>query len=513
MCSKGSKTCPKSCKDSSPVIPTTPLITFLERLQETAFKIHTQQTEFDPKAYVDLSLKKDLCVTVEAFEKLPRTENGSVTVKEFNSFVEEYLNSDADEGLMHVKPEDFVAEPEEFLLKVENMEVREWALEVHSLWKNLSRKVSDRVFERTDFYTLLPLRNPLVVPGSRFREVYYWDSYWVMRGLLASKMYDTARGIIYNLISLVEEYGYVPNGARAYYTNRSQPPLLSSMVMDVYNRTRDYKLVLKSLPALLKEHEFWNSGMHKVMIQDAEGSSHTLCRYYAMWDKPRPESSNIMELDISSLARITGNAITAARFRDSAEARKKAINSILWNAEMGQWLDYWLSDSLYIESKDVYIWNASYQNKKVLASNFIPLWIQSFNSDVKTVDEVVQSLQSSGLIYPAGIATSLTKSGQQWDFPNGWAPLQHMIVEGLVRSGSKEAKVVAEDIAVKWMTTNYVAFKRTGTMHEKYDVQKCGDFGGGGEYAPQTGFGWSNGVVLAFLEEFGWPEQRKLDFS
>ncbi|XP_073133142.1 trehalase [Henckelia pumila] len=571
---KGWKTC-ENCKDSGlgPVIPTTPLITFLERLQETAFKIHGQPKEFDPKPYVDLSLKKDLRVTVEAFEKLPRNENGSVTVKELNSFVEEYLNSDSDEGLMHVKPADFVAEPEEFLLKVENMEMRAWALEVHSLWKNLSKKVSGRVFERPDFYTLLPLRNPVVVPGSRFREVYYWDSYWVIRGLLASKMNDTARGIIYNLISLIEEYGYVPNGARAYYTNRSQPPLLSSMVMDVYDRTRDYELVVKSLPALLKEHEFWNSGMHKVMIQDAEGSSHALCRYYAMWDQPRPESSTIdretasklsnscertrlyrelasaaesgwdfstrwmrnefdlttlattsiipvdlnafilkMELDVSSLAHITGNARTAAHFRDAAEARKKAINSILWNAEMGQWLDYWLSDSMYIESQDIYVWNASNQNKKVFASNFIPLWVQPFNSDVKIVDEVVQSLQSSGLIYPAGIATSLTKSGQQWDFPNGWAPLQHMIAEGLVRSCSKEAKFVAEDIAVKWIRTNYVAFKRTGTMHEKYDVQKCGDFGGGGEYAPQTGFGWSNGVALAFLEEFGWPEHRKLDF-
>ncbi|KAG2680762.1 hypothetical protein I3760_11G113200 [Carya illinoinensis] len=122
----------------------------------------------------------------------------------------------------------------------------------------------------------------------------------------------------------------------------------------------------------------------------------------------------------------------------------------------------------------------------------------------------MKSFQSSGLLFPAGIATSLANSGQQWDFPNGWAPLQHMIAEGLARSGSKEARSVAEDIAVRWLRTNYVAYKKTGTMHEKYDVEKCGEFGGGGEYAPQTGFGWSNGVVLAFLEEFGWPQDRKI---
>jgi len=72
------------------------------------------------------------------------------------------------------------------------------------------------------------------------------------------------------------------------------------------------------------------------------------------------------------------------------------------------------------------------------------------------------------------------------DFPNGWAPLQHMIVEGLARSGSKEARSLAEDIAVRWIRTNYAAYKKTGTMHEKYDVSKCGEFGGGGKYVPQV---------------------------
>ncbi|KAL7100380.1 hypothetical protein ACP275_09G142400 [Erythranthe tilingii] len=383
-------------------------------------------------------------------------------------------------------------------------------------------------------------------------------------------MYETAKGIVYNLISLIDEFGYVLNGARAYYTNRSQPPLLSSMVVDIYNETGDKDLVVISLPALLKEHKFWNSGKHKVIIQDGEGLNHSLSRYYAMWNQPRPESSTTdmetasklsnkcaktqlyrelasaaesgwdfstrwmrnesdlttlattsvipvdlnafilkMELDITSLANAIGDSDTADKFVEASKARKAAINTILWNAETSQWLDYWLKESNL--SEDVYKWDASSQNKKSFASNFIPLWINSFNSDVKKVDEVVKSLENSGLVCQAGIATSLTNSGQQWDFPNGWAPLQHMIVEGLVRSGSEQARCLAEDIAVKWIRTNYVAYKKTGAMHEKYDVQKCGAYGGGGEYIPQTGFGWSNGVVLAFLEEFGWEKELKLD--
>ncbi|XP_057799475.1 probable trehalase [Salvia miltiorrhiza] len=551
-------------KPSGPIVPTTPLIKFLERLQETALQTYGHK-DFDPKLYVDLSLKQNLSATVEAFDKLPRNGSGSVRAGELNRFVEEYLGG-AEEDLVVAVPVDFVAEPEGFLVKVESPEVRAWALKVHHLWKNLTRKVSGRVLEKPDFHTLLPLGNPVIIPGSRFREVYYWDSYWIIRGLLASKMYETAKGMVYNLISLVDEFGYVLNGARAYYTNRSQPPLLSSMVVDVYNRTRDETLLTKSLPALLKEYHFWNSGIHKVIVEDAQGSNHTLSRYYARWNQPRPESLTIdtetasklsskcgkeklyrelasaaesgwdfstrwmrdesdlttlattsilpvdlnafilkMEVDISLLANAIGDSVTAERFREASDSRKMAMNSILWNAEKHQWLDYWLPDSTS------HTWNASNQNHKLYASNFVPLWIHPFNSDAKLVDEVTESLEKSGLICAAGIATSLIESGQQWDFPNGWAPLQHMIAEGLVKSGSEKARQVAQDIAVKWIRTNYVGFKETGAMHEKYDVRKCGASGGGGEYKPQTGFGWSNGVVLALLEEFGWPQGFKID--
>ncbi|XP_042948876.1 probable trehalase [Carya illinoinensis] len=558
----------KACSSNSAglVIPTTPLVHFLERVQETALSTFGE-SQFDPKPYVDMSLKFDLSTSEAAFDKLPKSENGSISVEHLKGFMEKYLEGAGDD-MVYVEPVDFEPEPEGFLPKVENAEVRAWALEVHALWKNLSRKVSDEVLKRPELHTLLPLPKPVVIPGSRFREVNYWDSYWIIRGLLASKMYETAKAIVTNLIHLIEEYGHVLNGARSYYTNRSQPPLLSAMIHEIYHQTGDVQLVKKSLPSLVQEHHFWSSEIHKVTIQDAQSYNHTLNRYYAMWNQPRPESSTIdkqfaskitnisekqkfyhevastaesgwdfstrwmrnhsdlttlattsvlpvdlnafilrMELDIAFLAKVTGDESTAEHFLKASQARVKAFKSIFWNSEMGQWLDYWLNDSACQEPQN---WEACNQNQNVYASNFIPLWIESFYSDTALVKKVMKSFQSSGLLFPAGIATSLANSGQQWDFPNGWAPLQHMIAEGLARSGSKEARSVAEDIAVRWLRTNYVAYKKTGTMHEKYDVEKCGEFGGGGEYAPQTGFGWSNGVVLAFLEEFGWPHDRKI---
>ncbi|KAL9271179.1 putative trehalase [Drosera capensis] len=546
---------------SGPETPSTPLLTYLEKLQGNALRT-LGPNGFDPKLYVDLPLKHDLKETELGFEKLKRNGDGVVSKKELQGFIEEYFDGAGDDLVVHV-PVDFVDEPTGFLPKVENGEVRRWALEVHALWKNLSRRVSREVEKKPDRHTLIYLPEPVVVPGSRFREVYYWDSYWVIRGLLASKLYSTAKSIVINLISLIEEYGFVLNGARQYYTNRSQPPLLSSMVHEIFRRTGDMDLLKKALPALLREYRFWNHGIHIVTIKDHEGHKHCLSRYYAMWDKPRPESSTTdeatasklsnaeekaklfrelasaaesgwdfssrwmrnssdlttlattsilpvdlnafllkMEQDIAALAKAIGEKDVHTSFLKAAKARKRAFNVIFWNEEMGQWLDCWISCSPTGKEN----WH---HNLNVFASNFMPLWIELLHSDRK-VDKVLKSFEASGLLHHAGIATSLTNTGQQWDFPNGWAPLQHMIIEGLASSRSEKARTMAEDIAVRWIRTNHASYKKTGVMHEKYDVRKCGAYGGGGEYTPQTGFGWTNGVVLALLEEFGWPSDRKL---
>ncbi|XP_020583130.1 probable trehalase [Phalaenopsis equestris] len=555
------------CTDGGPTFPTTPLLSFLQLLQSEALKTLGPKS-FDPKPYVDLPLKKDFGLTEVAFSRLPRI-NGIIPTKDLNEFLKAYFG-DAGDDLVYTEPKDFVSEPEGFLPKVLNPKARVWALEVHSLWKNLSRRVSENVKKYPDRHTLLPLPEPVIIPGSRFKEVYYWDSYWIIRGLLTSKMYDTAKAVANNLLWLVDIYGHVLNGARTYYANRSQPPLLSSMVREIYSRTGDLEFVRKSLPSLIKEHSFWISGSHKVAIRDHHGHEHSLSRYYARWNKPRPESATIdvesasiflndsdkevfyrevasaaetgwdfssrwlsdpldkstvsttsiipvdlntylykVELDITFFAQKLGDFEIAEKFLQASRARQLAMRSILWNAEMNQWLDYWLRPG---DCEDVHQFEAGNQNDRIFASNFIPVWNWRHTSgeDRTMVESILESFQDSGLLKPAGISTSLSISGQQWDFPNGWSPLQHMIIEGFSNSGSKAARILAEDIAVRWIRTNFAAYNTTGAMHEKYDVEGCGMVGAGGEYAPQTGFGWSNGVVLALLEEFGWPFDRDI---
>ncbi|KAH9317208.1 hypothetical protein KI387_018977, partial [Taxus chinensis] len=225
-----------------------------------------------------------------------------------------------------------------------------------------------------------------------------------------------------------------------------------------------------------------------------------------------------MELNIAFFAKNLGENSIAKTFTQASTARHLAIDAILWNNDMGQWLDYWLDqykcESIQINhqlSEDVYFWDATNQNKNIFASNFFPLWIEAFHSDAGRVEKVIQKFQTSGLLRAAGISTSLLNTGEQWDFPNGWAPAQHIIIEGIVKHSSKEGKSLAVDIARRWIRTNYAAYKSTGQMHEKYDIEACGKIGNGGEYTPQTGFGWSNGVVLALLEKFGWPTKLPID--
>ncbi|KAI5017512.1 hypothetical protein ZWY2020_042400 [Hordeum vulgare] len=547
------------------------LLGLLQRVQSAALRALGPH-DFDPKLYVDLPLAPG------ADRAAAEAALASVTTREdMETFLARYFAS-AGSDLVEADPPDFEAEPRGFLPRVASREARAWALEVHALWKDLARRVAPDVAARPGRHTLLPLPGRVVVPGSRFREVYYWDSYWVVRGLLVSKMYDTAKDIVLNLVYLVEEYGFVLNGARSYYTNRSQPPLLSSMVLELYKATGDLGLVRRAFPSLLKEHNFWVSELHNVEIMDNHGHVHNLSRYQAMWNKPRPESATIdeelasklnstaakeklyhqiasaaesgwdfssrwmsnstdmttlvtafvipvdlntfickMERDIVVFAKLIGEKTTAEIFSQASEARHTAIESLLWNSEMEQWLDYWLPTDGNCQG--VYKWESKSQNRNIFASNFIPLWLNAHNSglgpfldEAKSV-RVMRSLQTSGLVCPAGIATSVSNTGQQWDFPNGWAPLQHLIAEGLLNSGSTEAKEFAEDIATRWVRTNYAAYKSSGAMHEKYDVEACGKSGGGGEYKPQTGFGWSNGVLLAFLEELGWSQDKEIGCS
>src|SRR5215470_4536768 len=129
---------------------------------------------------------------------------------------------------------------------------------------------------------LLFLPYPYVVPGGRFNEMYGWDSYFILRGLLRDNEVGLARAMTDNFVYEISHYGMILNANRTYFLTRSQPPFLTEMILGVYERTRDRRWLRSTLPAIDRYYAFWTSPPHLV---EATG----LSRYFDLGDGPAPE--------------------------------------------------------------------------------------------------------------------------------------------------------------------------------------------------------------------------------
>ncbi|CAM9549185.1 unnamed protein product, partial [Choristocarpus tenellus] len=205
------------------------------------------------KTFVDMPMKRDPEEILRAFAALGEMEKEDPV--KLSKFIHENFN-EAGSDMTPCFPPDYDPEPA-FLEIISDPKERAWAKGMHSLWPNLVRRVEADVIVHPQRYSLLSRHHPVVVPGGRFRESYYWDTFWTVRGLLVSGMVETARGAVLNLLDDVDQFGFVPNGGRLYYTERSQPPLLSDMVCDVYTACPDITFLSRALPTLELEYAFW----------------------------------------------------------------------------------------------------------------------------------------------------------------------------------------------------------------------------------------------------------------
>jgi len=177
-------------------------------------------------------------------------------------------------------------------------------------------------------------------------------------------------------------------------------------------------------------------------------------------------------------------------YRAAMDKRKSAMHHYLWNKDTNQWHDYDMSKGSH--------------NLESFPSNFLPLWSGAYNeSDSVFKESILTTLQNSGLIQPGGVLTSGRYTGQQWDLPNAWSPLQSLLIDSLLRMNTSRSTTQAQTLALQWIKANYLGFAANGFMFEKYNAFKPGEAGDGGEYEPQIGFGWTNGVVLELLRIYG----------
>ncbi len=414
---------------------------------------------------------------------------------------------------------------------------------VEALWDVLTRQPDAKPPKQS---SLLPLPNPYVVPGGRFREVYYWDSYFTMLGLKAHGRWDLIEGMLDNFAYLADTYDIIPNGNRSYYLGRSQPPFAALMVR-LYAEHAGQEALVKYFPMLTREYKFWQDGLQdldqgkrdsKRMV--ALGGSDYLGRYWDEFSTPRPESykedvelaltsmqpnaqvfrnlraaaesgwdfssrwfadnggfasictTDIVPVDLNCLlwnledtlaetCGIIGQDDLRQKILDDAEDRKRAILRHCWDDTDGFFFDYNFK-------------TGRTTNRRTLAGIF-PLFFNLCNQ--QQANQVADIIEQD-FLKPGGLATTLRETGQQWDAPNGWAPLQWIAYRGLKNYGHDR---LAEEVRSRWLKAVENVYEKTGKMTEKYNVYEESTNASGGEYPNQDGFGWTNGVYLGMRSE------------
>lgn len=415
---------------------------------------------------------------------------------------------------------------------------------IESLWEVLTREPAS-----ANGGTLLPLPFPYVVPGGRFREIYYWDSYFTMLGLKASGRYDMIENMVNNFAFLIDSVGFIPNGNRTYFISRSQPPFFAAMVNLLAETIQEPTPIYERfLPALEKEYHFWMKGIAALPEKGIGAADHVvrmedgsiLNRYWDNRNSPRTEmfaddlltaeeteqtdtalyrnlrsacesgwdfssrwladgrtlatieTTEIIPVDLNALLFTLENTLAeayersgqiekAAEFDQKALDRRDALTKYCWDEEIGFYRDFHWKNAAFTD---------------VLSTGgMFPFFVGM--AEGRMAAPAAKTLQDS-LLRPGGVLTTQRHTGQQWDAPNGWAPLQWVSISGLRNYGQSE---LATEIKNRWVTLNLRVYENTGKMVEKYNVEDMSLEAGGGEYPVQDGFGWTNGVLLSLLME------------
>lgn len=381
-------------------------------------------------------------------------------------------------------------------------------------WSKLTR------FHPKDDESLLGLPNQYLVPAMEeghefdFNELYYWDSYFMIQGLLTEEHKELVMGILDNLLSLFKRFKIIPNASRTFLMGRSQPPFLTSLIWDIHDAYNLSEIWLKSkLEVAAQEYQtVWMGAAKPNHRQVYKG----LSRYYDInmlndlaeaesgWDMtPRfgrkalsfvPVDLNSLlykyETDFGQLYRLLGDKREAAKWEVAAKHRQETVNELMYSEIRGFYYDY----------------NYAKGRRGTVSSlaGFYPMWAGMI--DRKQAHKMIKALrmfenrgglattdsQPLNQLIPGGIPT-------QWSYPNGWAPLHFLVVKGLQRYGYQSD---AKRIAMKWLKTNLDWFNKHGVFLEKYNVVQPDKPPIKGVYPSQTGFGWTNAIFERFCQDF-----------
>lgn len=535
----------------------------------------------DSKAIVDLPLKRPPEEVLQAFKVL-----GSrfASKAEYLSFLSANFLEDQSHELhqcvQQSLPLDYNEGPPTFTDEITCLEkVVIFAHFLKKRWVVLCREFPPNI--RNSNYlsrtSLIPLPHRFFIPGGRFRECYYWDTLWTVKGLIASDMIKSAQDSVRNLLHLVQRFGFVPNGNRVYYVNRTQPPILTEAVQLIYEALENHEdriaWLREASPLVDKEISFFHQKRSIAAVHPKSPfANYSLSLYSACTIEPRPESyaedlstanlnkdrradfvfhslasaaesgwdfssrwfphaTSLSSLYTEQIIPVCLNSfllraertlskfyITLASscnketdanlhqhyirrvttFQQAANRRNADMVSLFWQRETGTWTDFDMTTGK--------------PSPIISAAATMPIWAGCGRDEwcQTDTDRFINFLTKESGLLDTGrlLACTVNRSHEQWDFPNCWAPLVEICVEGLLRLSEEfpdsNAKAVAKDIGRRFVGCVFRGWDRNGgVIHEKYDCTSInGERGSGGEYVPQTGFGWTNGTALWMMRRF-----------
>lgn len=385
---------------------------------------------------------------------------------------------------------------------------------IANYWEKLQR------YHPKDDDNLLGLPHPYLVPAYEkghefdFNELYYWDSYFMVQGIMDQEHKTLVVGILEDIVSLYKRFKVVPNASRTYLTGRSQPPLMTSFIFDAYEA---YDLGIAWLGKMMSVAEDeYNTVWMGTIKPNARQVYHGLSRYYdinyihdlaeaeSAWDMTTrfnrqclnylPVDLNSLlykyEMDIARYYKIIGKKKITAQWEASAKHRKNEMNKLMWSNLKGMYFDY-----NFVKEKRGAIGSLA---------TFYPMWVGLIDNDqAKILVKALRRFEQRG-----GLSTTEPQQlnklvpgtmPTQWAYPNGWAPLHYIVVKGLQRYGYYDD---AKRIASKWLTTNLDWFEKNGVFIEKYNVVNTTKPPVKGLYPSQTGFGWTNSIFEKLCQEY-----------
>jgi alpha,alpha-trehalase len=405
--------------------------------------------------------------------------------------------------------------PKEKIYALDGEAVKHAREYIEKYWKKLERH------NPKDDGSLIGLPKPYLVPASEeghdfdFNELYYWDSYFMVQGMLSDPdRKELVLGILDNLFSLYNRFKIIPNASRTYLMGRSQPPLLTSFILDVYHSyNMDKKWLAKSMEIAKDEYRtvwlgtakpnmrqvyrglsrFYDINHLSDLAEAESGWDHTI-RFSRKCLEYLPVDLNALlykyEKDFEYVAELLGDKEEAKIWEKAAKHRAKTMKDLMWSDLKGMYYDYRYTK----ESRG---------NVESLAA-FFPMWAGM--ADEKQAARLVNSLrrferkggltttdaQPLGKLVPGPIPA-------QWAYPNGWAPLHYITIKGLENYGYHKE---AQRIALKWIKTNLDWFNKHHVFLEKYNVVSPEKPPEKGVYPTQLGFGWSNAVFEYLCQKY-----------